>query len=223
METIVVGDLHGDVATVNKALEFPGNVVFVGDYLDSFQHSVEDQITVLTTVLNAAEKEPERVTGLLGNHELSYIKEGMQCSGFKGATHAHVIHLENRMHKTLKTHTWVNKWLVTHAGLSNKMLYRGLTVEEYLEGGSYYDIGRSRGGPSLVGGIFWCDWWQDFEPVPGLNQVVGHSSFRPEAHFDKGIVSKGKGSSLSYNIDCLMNFKEVLLISEDGSATIKTL
>ena len=35
--------------------------------------------------------------------------------------------------------------------------------------------GAGRGGRELVGGITWLDWWCEFTPVPGLNQIVGHT------------------------------------------------
>ena len=72
-KTIVVGDIHGHVDSVEKALAFDGNVVFVGDYLDSFSQSVDNQILCLKMVLDAIEEEPDRVVGLIGNHEMSYL------------------------------------------------------------------------------------------------------------------------------------------------------
>jgi hypothetical protein len=35
--------------------------------------------------------------------------------------------------------------------------------------------GIERGGNAAVGGITWLDWRSEFRPVPGVNQIVGHT------------------------------------------------
>lgn len=36
--------------------------------------------------------------------------------------------------------------------------------------------GRARGGhPTALGGLVWCDWYREFEPIPGVRQIVGHT------------------------------------------------
>jgi hypothetical protein len=222
METIVVGDLHGDASIAAKALAFPGKVVFVGDYLDSFNFSREDQQEVLLRIITAIEENPEKVTALYGNHELSYLDIHMQCSGFHPETYTFVKHLKRRIKLCLQDYAWVQDYLISHAGISNRLLTAfNISYKEYLDKGRFNDIGRYRGGRSSCGGLFWCDWWNEFEPVPGLKQVVGHSSYRPIDPDDMAketVVTKGEGDSISYNIDCLQHSTDVLLISEDGSA-----
>lgn len=232
MNTLVVGDLHGDIEKTRKALEFDGNVIFVGDFLDSFEYSVDDQIKTLCAVLDACEDDPHRVQSCIGNHELSYLEPGMRCSGFRGATHAHVIHLEARMRKLLQKYIWHKDWLISHAGVSNTLL-RGnnIILDEYLRMGQFSDIGRARGGWAPCGGLHWCDWFQEFEPIPRVNQIVGHSSYRPSAPHPvtkqyterEGIICKTSPSSINYNIDCLMHKDEVLLLDKDGDATVTNL
>lgn len=219
MNTLVIGDLHGEYRAAEKALDFPGKVVFVGDYLDSYTLSVEDQIKTLTLVLDACESEPERVTGLLGNHELSYIGGlHMCCSGYKGQTAAAVTLLKEKMEKHLKSYTWVNGFLVTHAGVSNKLLEDlGISLEEYLNIESLYEmIGRARGGRNSYGGLYWCDWWQEFEPITEVSQIVGHSAYRPSI-WDEGIVTKHTRSSDNYNIDCINKQKPQVLVVDENS------
>lgn len=222
-DTLVVGDIHGDVEAVRKALSFEGGVVFIGDYLDSFEYSVEDQITCLTLVLDACEKEPERVRAIPGNHERSYLFDHERCSGWKASTYAHVTHLAPRMHKLLQPYVWVRDFLCTHAGISHMLLtFNKISYQEYLELERFEGVGRARGGVGACGGLYWCDWWKEFEPVPHLKQIVGHSSYRPYNE-KPGIVQKGWGHSESYNIDCLMRVYEGLVIDKDGKATITPL
>lgn len=231
MKTIIVGDLHGKFEIARKALDTPYNIVFLGDYLDSPTRSGSDQIDTLLLVLEAAEDHPERVTALLGNHELSYLESSMRCSGWKIATEAHVTHLRHRMWKTLKNYYWLTPTcLISHAGVSKKILKAlKITLEDYIKEGEFYQIGRSRGGRSPYGGLFWCDWYEDFVHVPGITQVVGHSSYRKTGRNgvikEPGILSKtfNLDDCRSYNIDCLDRVLEVLLIHEDGTPEIITL
>lgn len=40
----------------------------------------------------------------------------------------------------------------------------------------FLQVGRARGGyPTALGGMTWCDWYQEFEPIPNLRQIVGHT------------------------------------------------
>ena len=107
MRTIVIGDIHGHVKSVEAALNMPCNIVFVGDYLDSFHQSVDNQIQCLTMVMDAVELYPNRVVALFGNHERSYLEASMVCSGWKQETAQLVKHLKDRMLTTLKTWHWV--------------------------------------------------------------------------------------------------------------------
>jgi len=42
----------------------------------------------------------------------------------------------------------------------------------------WLSAGFSRGGLQPVGGIIWLDWNEEFEPVPGLNQIIGHTEHK---------------------------------------------
>lgn len=205
MKTIVVGDLHGQIHIAEKALELGLPTIFIGDYLDSFTVSVENQILLLQVVLDAV-KEGQAVA-LYGNHELSYMDDFMRCSGFKAATQAHVMHMD--LSPLLY---WVKRegFLLSHAGVSQRMLdATDETIEEYLQAGQYADIGYTRGGRSPVGGLLWCDWNQEFQPVEGTPQIVGHTR-------GNGIRQKGN----SYCIDCLEDTKPQVVAIEDGKLEI---
>lgn len=224
-QTIVVGDIHGRTEIVEEVLKWDVPTVFVGDYVDSFTRSIKDQIWCLLEVMTAIETRDD-VVGLLGNHELSYIEPGQQCSGFKAATSAHLLHMESRMRRVLKEYHWVGDYLITHAGISNHTVpveYRDRGVEgikEFLEDPSFhhtkYTVGRARGGFSKFPGPFWCDWWDEFEPIDGVPQIVGHSSKRPQRYEGvTGVVKKGN----SYNVDCLNTRNEILSLNGDGSVS----
>lgn len=231
-DTLVVGDLHGRHEIVETVLKMGYNVIFIGDYLDSFNRTVKDQVYTLNLVLNACEAEPERVQALMGNHELSYLERHMMCSGYNAATAAHIIYMKDRMHKLLKEYVWLEtdleSILLTHAGLTRQLVpdimfehAEGDVVEAvkyFLDSQQYqetkYNIGSARGGWSEKPGIFWCDWWDEFEPIEGLTQITGHTSYRPQ-RFEgvSGIINDGKGN---WNIDCLDSREDVLFIRANG-------
>ena len=220
MDTIVVGDIHGDISIVKKVLSYPCNIIFLGDFLDSYTASVEDQVECLKMVLEACGSEEGRVQSVIGNHELQYIEPYMRCSGYNFTTQLHVNHLKNLMEQHLKPYLWHKGFLISHAGISQKLLdCESLSQKEYLVKKDYEQIGRSRGGYNPCGGLFWCDWWQEFEPVAGVKQIVGHSNFRPSGQ-PEGIVTKGQGDCISYNIDCLTRVPEVLILDKDGNVDI---
>lgn len=205
MSTIVVGDLHGRVEVVEKVLKFAGNtldVVFVGDYLDSFNRSYEDQIRTLQLVIGATHDDPKRFTALKGNHELSYLDENMRCSGYSLHTHNMVKHLDML---ALKDYVWVNGILISHAGISKTLLeYLDIDYDTYLREQNFNQIGRVRGGTWPCGGLYWCDWNFEFEPLE-FPQIVGHTRGR-------GI----RQNCNSYCIDCLEDEDSAVLFIEDN-------
>jgi len=207
---IVVGDIHGKYEIVLEALKHLNNchVIFVGDFLDSFDRKVTDQMFALQMAMGAARKH-ENCHVIMGNHELQYVDRKMRCSGYEYETQ----HLFDRSvdPSEFNDYVYFGDVLISHAGVSQGLLdYKDITLEQYLEAGSFLQIGHTRGGRDYIGGLHWCDWWTEFEPTDDVPQVVGHSSFRPEGA-NKGIVYMGNAC----NIDCLDRVRQVLVI-EDG-------
>jgi len=206
---IVVGDLHGNHEIVTEVLAKDGyKVCFIGDYLDSFDRSTVEQLHTLNLVTNAMRTQPTRVFALKGNHEMSYMDPYMQCSGYSYELKAQLD--QGSGLDMLLDYVWVDDWLISHAGVSGKLLeHTGQTLEEYLDKGEFNQIGRSRGGRDSHGGLYWCDWWRDFTPID-TPQIVGHSNHRPDG-VGPGIITMGN----SYNIDCLTRVEEVLVLDHN--------
>jgi hypothetical protein len=217
MKTIIVGDIHGDHELVRKILAREENIIFIGDYLDSYQKFTSaDELECLDLVLQAVTLLPHKVRALVGNHEMAYMDPRMSCSRMSIETHVGVM---TRDMNALLDYIWLeDDLLISHAGISLSLLGSFLqTPQEYLDEGDFKQIGNSRGGYEVSGGLYWCDWWDEFIPVPGLRQVVGHSHYRPEGE-SPGIVNKGS----NWNIDCLQRVEEVLLV-KDGEVSYLTL
>jgi len=204
MKTLVIGDLHGQKNLAEKAIDTGYPVIFVGDYVDSFNKDAVACIETLKFVLESIES--GKAQGLLGNHEMSYIDDSMRCSGYNPLTHNMIRHLDI---SSLKSYMYAEGFLITHAGISQNLLNSNhINLDEYLLKEDYNQIGRSRGGSSLCGGLYWCD-WSEFDPVEGVDQIVGHSR-------GKDIREK----SNNFCIDVLEDSNPRGLLIEDGVAEI---
>jgi hypothetical protein len=219
MKRIVVGDLHGDLELYRKIkATFPDYMItLVGALVDSYVFSRKGQLALMNEVLN--DIEAGITESIIGNHEWSYLwPERMQCSGYSPAFAAQLMPLHSRMLKPMKPFIFDRSYsdpiLITHAGLSAKAIDNlPKDIEMFLndairsEDGMAFDIGHSRGGTAKVGGIFWCDFNQDFEPIPGLRQIFGHTRV-------DGVQTLPGGN---YAIDCMeQKHPQVLKIGENG-------
>lgn len=211
---IVVGDLHGKIDKLEKILkEFNGELFyFVGDYLDSFDESIDNQLEVLGIVMNLAAE--NKAVSLLGNHELSYFSPKYLATGYKSETH---LKLKEKFYFNFMLTTLLSVgrdeyikylnfplsnegFLISHAGFSKTWVDSSL--EDFV-------IGRARGGSAVCGGPLWCDFRNEFVELPDVRQVFGHTRV-------KEITRVGD----SWCIDCLDYVNQVLEISE-GYATVR--
>lgn len=81
-EFAVIGDIHGEIHALMRAIEWidgwPGDLIFVGDYVNRGPHSRE----VLDALIQLKSDLGTRVSFLLGNHDFSLIQflDGAQPS-----------------------------------------------------------------------------------------------------------------------------------------------
>lgn len=120
----------------------------------------------------------------------------------------------------LISHAGVHRYLISEYIFRNKNIFSQYIVDNNLQLGieeivnkivkpatdeSLVDInkgyanpwlsaGFSRGGMQPVGGIVWLDWNEEFEPVSGLNQIVGHTELKIPAE-------KSTKDSKNYDLD----------------------
>lgn len=232
MRTIVVGDIHGRLTLTNIFLGMASEdtrVIFVGDFLDSYRLSPDDQVDSLCAVMDAIAA-GKNVLACKGNHEISYLDPREICSGWNSVTQSLIDSIgKYRIENTLLDCVWVEgekPILISHAGVSAAHFDKepeDITVrdvEEWLlESPNVGAVGYARGGYLPVGGIFWCDWWREFDPIPAIRQIVGHSNYRPRGEHG-GVVTMGE----NYNIDCLGRANnEYVAIDENGRITVEFL
>lgn len=163
---VFVGDTHGDVeasqTAVERYLDSATTLVFLGDYVDRGQHSLENILFLLEQKL----QHPENIFLLQGNHE------GWKFTAFSPADFWQSLSEERRAHfaETLALLPFAlatpNGVLAVHAGLPN---VQTLTEIAHIEPGS----------PNWRA-ITWGDW----QEAPG--HYLGDFGSRPqygEAHF----------------------------------------
>ncbi|MFA5394955.1 MAG: metallophosphoesterase [Methanogenium sp.] len=230
MDAFIVGDLHGDITFYRLVKQkFPNeNIILLGDLVDSFVCTRAEQINLVEEVIK--DLEDKKVQCVKGNHELSYLfPERMKASGYASSFAARLIPYFSKMHSLMSNYILDEDKavLISHAGLTYRLLsfYKTFILQSVpgesveidlktfleescrdLDNGLVYNIGRSRGGVDSVGGIFWCDYFVDFEPIEGLTQIFGHTP-----------VSEIKQKGNNWNIDCLPEKSQIIHLKNDNS------
>jgi len=209
MKVLFIGDIHGHDTwkeLVNKALTNFYEIVFLGDYVDSFSIKPVDIAFNLIEIINFKIKHPDKVTLLLGNHDYAYINDYM-CTGFDATiadSYKKIFQDNHKLFDIAWGYLGINgKYtLATHAGLTKGYYdysikpildYPGNKLNKIIEGINnieihqilnilkddhkvLWKIGRRRGGSSHPSPL-----WADYQELlvdryKGINQVFGHTT-----------------------------------------------
>ena len=193
MKTLIIPDLHEPSAAVLDCIEDlirrerPDRTVFLGDYFDQYNDGPADTERMASWLSNSLGKE-NRVH-LIGNHDASYFWpcDTTYCPGFTWEKEAVVQRiLGAAAHARFQFHTWIEGWLLTHAGLAAAWVPEGIDVAPWLESEArnawtafaqdrdhwFLATGSLRGGRQRAGGILWADWR---EPRWPGRQIFGHT------------------------------------------------
>jgi hypothetical protein len=146
-------------------------------------------------------------------HQISCVKHGILAIRIRAAIDI------KKVRQRFQLYTEVDGYFISHAGLHpfhDKYALRvhpEIILAQLAEGkvDQCLRAGVSRGGNIRVGGIDWLD-WDEFEPIPGMNQICGHTP-RPEVRYREGDRSR------NFCIDTQLRHYAVI---EDGQVTIKT-
>jgi hypothetical protein len=222
MKVLTIGDIHGDdwwksvifgaellyssfrennnISHDNfKFIKDGLEVVFVGDYVDSHHIPNHEVLENLRDIVHLARSFPDRVTLLLGNHDIQYIDTKYRCSGFR----AELLHDYKEIFETnrdiFKPAFMFGNYLVSHAGVTQRLW--NICEKKLRESKHLYDYndpektiadhlnflfeirfeplfyaGWARGGISSTPGIFWADQRELIaDPLAGYSQIVGHT------------------------------------------------
>lgn len=226
MKTLIIPDIHTNFSVVDKVVEKEkaDRVCLLGDIFDQFYDTPQQNREAAKWLKGCG------YDWCYGNHDLSYgfLNPDLKCSGY---TVAKDFAINETMNLTDwekgKFFIWVDDWLLTHAGLDVRHvppLY-GKEFKVWLDDQNtkarallnsqenhwFWMAGKARGGSCQVGGLTWCDFDREFEPIPELRQIFGHTPQAEPAYY------KHKGSE---NI-CLDTHLNHYILMEDGDYQVK--
>ncbi len=194
---LLIFDPHQNHDWVRRILEKEDgrftHLVLGGDYFDpSPGDSVADVREVCTDLLDWRERFGERLTVLLGNHDIAYFEairrraEGgplssqrYRCSGHSEVRATVIAEMwDDAFWEDCRLFQCINGTLVSHAGVAGRFWNGDLPLHESLEAldadcrealnkvalelSPLLDAGYVRGGRSPVGGLTWLDFNQEF-------------------------------------------------------------
>ncbi len=219
-EILIVPDVHGR-RFWEPALNYPGQIIFLGDYFDSKDSTTETEaFSTLCRILSFKQKNPDRVTLLIGNHDLHYFDPAFACEGFSTHYYSLIDELlkDSQTRNSLQLCKQEGSYLFSHAGVTHwwydkhkaELSKRGTTLEDQIN--TYFqdnkkafdEAGPIRGGKFPFGSPIWADLSEIFyEPesfIPDIFQIVGHSH-----------VPEGEEPYINTHIACLDNKRLYLL------------
>lgn len=238
---LVFSDSHQDINKVQNILkrEDYDTVVCLGDWFDSHTYDTPTDAIKTCEFLKEYTFKTNFHT-CFGNHDMAYLFNDVRLAngGYTRAKNNLVQDLFKNylleIRKRFKWYIWIDDYLCTHAGINPYYLPPRIELNKeeitnwlnrevkYAEtiittGGAhwFYTAGKARCGRAKVGGLVWQDFDEEFEPISGLNQIVGHTTHQ-------GVVSHGSNYGLTnlqnLDIDCHLN--EYLIIL-NGQITVK--
>ena len=243
MPIFVIPDLHGRTCWQEPAQHFldthgPNDqVVFLGDYVDSFEVSNEQQLSNFADIIAFKQADPERVVLLLGNHCFQYLYlNTVKLFGFNEdlypslhvyyKLHSHLFQVAHQVGNTLFVHAGISQeWLTHHEPEISQRRHR---LEAAAKPAQLADVLnsllRSSGGPLLLwelteehGGSAPFDGPVWIRPdalranlPPNLTQVVGHTHFPEITTFR----DETTGARVIFT-DCLSKKTEFLTLYPD--------
>ena len=188
-------------------------VVFIGDYTDSFKIMNVEILHNLKEIILVKNTYPHKVHLLIGNHDLQYIynQQRFICSGYRSEM-AYDLHQEFK-NADFELAYQIDNILFTHAGIINKWsdLYLNTLPEKYtrfFQGNEtiaeklnilyqcnyepLFDVGFLRRGYLPFGGPLWADKTEMEEDyLKGYLNIVGHTAtdkIEMNINGDEGVI-----------------------------------
>jgi len=233
MKTIVLGDTHGrSFWKLAVYKEQPDRVIFVGDYFDSYDIPGVEQIHNFKEIIDYKQTSGKEVILLIGNHDHHYFPEigYTGTSGFQQRIAPNIMQVidENRHH--LQIAYQFDNFLFTHAGVSQVFMNNTFGTGRWnLENVAEELNELFKYKPHAFEFTGWDAYGNDDKQTPiwirptalmrankkseikkKYIQIFGHTD-TPDINFNH--INKAAGGKY-YNIDCLGNSGEYLIITE---------
>lgn len=205
-------------------------IIFIGDYVDSFTLSNVEILHNLKEIIELKKMLCDKVILLIGNHDVQYMLNGYWRAGYRAVMYHDLYDLFNKNFELFRmaheeTDQQGNRWLWTHAGVTNGwyndyMLYSAKHVNSkykrifsedpntdmvsnvlnnawLINNQEFHMIDSGSGGNELYGSCIWVrPEFLNVQNLKGYNQIVGHT------HVDDVTLVRNDGCSIVY-IDCL--------------------
>lgn len=199
---VIAADPHNHYSKIDTIFKKEGGDVNIclGDWFDSFNLDDPSDYTATAKYLKDEFLPNPKNYTLFGNHDIHYLFDAdvTWCSGYEQWKYKAIDKVlggdRGSIQEKFNWFIVVDDILLTHAGLDQRLLPPVCVTNErvfkYLEEACtdanikirsnqrhwFYEAGRSRGGRARVGGIVWCDFNEEFEPISDLRQIVGHTN-----------------------------------------------
>lgn len=239
---LIIPDIHDEIENLDAIIKKYSHIkrrLALGDWFDSFTRT--DATATAERLKQWIEEGNESLYGN-HDIQYSFDIEHLFCSGFGAWKLKQIQNVMTRDHwDKIKLHTWfefedglnLNPLLATHAGFHAELINIPMgywedihNVREHIDGrldtatdllnGGRADglvrAGKSRGGSERYGGVTWCD-FREFEPIPGIDQVMGHTYSRYHDVRTK-MTHEDKIPSLNVCIDT--GLMHVVIVEPDG-------
>jgi hypothetical protein len=206
-EILIVPDIHGRNFW-KPALDYKGRIIFLGDYTDPYPQegfTQENAYQGLLTIVDFKKQNPEKVTLLVGNHEMHYYNRNYECGRFDrhyfkayndilaGEDTVGLFQLCKQTGNYLFIHAGITKgWYDAHFDELSKL---GNTLEEQMNNlfttnmEAFYEASRYRGGFHTAGSPLWADvseYSQETEHFDdSIIQIIGHTQLRSDEPYSK--------------------------------------
>lgn len=209
-DILIVPDVHGR-RFWEPVLNYPGQIVFLGDYLDPYPSegiTPDDAYSNFCRIVAFKMENPERVTLLVGNHELHYYDHKYECTRFSARHYValHEILTSEKTRNLFQVCKQVDQFLFSHAGAlkswydrhHDKFAPLGITLEEQMNRyfrtapDAFGEISALRRGQAASGSPLWADIHEHFdEPEPFVSdiiQIIGHTQMENEEAYIEGNI-----------------------------------
>ena len=188
MKTLVIPDIHWlDFWEQFVEEEEYDNIVFLWDYVDSFNIPPERILKNLENIIEYKKNNPKKVTLLLWNHDVQYMWEEYKCSGYNKnmAMSYWILFKENLNLFELFTniwgyffsHAWISDWFLSEVLSNSKLYITSISALESKENRDFFfRVWSMRWGFHRYGWPIWAD----KSEVMNSNklwaiQVIGHT------------------------------------------------
>ncbi len=195
---LLVSDIHHHWRKLDKIIKAEGAdiVVCLSDWFDSYDYDTE-QDAIETAHYYCQFLESPNHYDLMGNH-MHYVlpfNGDLLCSGYEHSKREAIqdVLKKNKFdwRKRLQFHIYVDDFLCSHAGLHKSWIPPFTTnIDKWLEEETikceikissqqthwFWQAGIARGGTVPFGGLTWLDARNEFAPIEGIKQIMGHTN-----------------------------------------------